>query len=64
MVQMKRFYRQRIPGSGCVRKETIYIDILVTSRNSDRKIKQFARLTMRPPSRISKSNQWNRLKFR
>ena len=33
--QRKAFYRQRIPGSSCMRKETV--DILVTSRNGDRK---------------------------
>ena len=36
--QRKAFYRQKIPGSSCARKETVYIDILVTSRNGDRKI--------------------------
>ena len=35
--QRKAFYRQRIPESGCARKETVEIDILVTSRNGDRK---------------------------
>ena len=30
------FYRQRIPESSCARKETVDIDILVTSRNGDR----------------------------
>ena len=34
----KAFYRQRIPEFSSARKETIDIDILVTSRNSDRKI--------------------------
>ena len=29
----KAFYRQRIPELSCVRKETVDIDILVTSRN-------------------------------
>ena len=29
--QVKAFYRQRIPDSTCVRKETVDIDILVTS---------------------------------
>ena len=38
IAQRKAFYRQRIPGSGSARKETVDIDILVTSRNSDRKI--------------------------
>ena len=36
--QRKAFYRQSIPESSCVRKETFYIDILVTSRNGDTKI--------------------------
>ena len=38
--QRKALYRQRIPGSSCARKETVDIDILVTSRNGDRKIMQ------------------------
>ena len=38
ITQRKAFYRQRIPDSGCARKETGDIDILVTSRNGDRKI--------------------------
>ena len=36
--QSKAFYRQRIPESSCARKETVDIDILVTSSNGDRKI--------------------------
>ena len=35
--QRKAFYRQRIPEPSCARKETLDIDILVTSRNGDRK---------------------------
>ena len=35
--QRKAFYRQRIPESSCTRKETVEIDMLVTSRNCDRK---------------------------
>ena len=31
--QRKAFYRQRIPEFRCARKETVNIDILVTSRN-------------------------------
>ena len=38
--QRKAFYRQRIPEFSCARKETVDIDILVTSRNGDRKIMQ------------------------
>ena len=35
--QRKTFYRQRIPEFSCARKETVEIDILVTSRNGHRK---------------------------
>ena len=35
--QRKAFCRQIIPESSCVRKETVGIDILVTTRNGDRK---------------------------
>ena len=53
----KAFYRQIIPEFSCARKETVHIDILVTSRNGDRKIKQSIRITSRPPSRKRKWNQ-------
>ena len=36
--QRKPFYRLRIPEFSCGRKETVDIDILLTSRNGDRKI--------------------------
>ena len=52
--QTKAFYRQRIPEFSCVRKETVDIDILVTSRNGDRKIMQSFRITSRPPLRKRK----------
>ena len=51
MGQRKAFYRQRIPESSCTRKETVDIDILVTSRNGDGKIMQSIGITSRPPSR-------------
>ena len=38
--QRKGFYRQKIPESSCVRKETVDTDVLVTFRNGDRKIIQ------------------------
>ena len=38
MDQKKAFYRQKIPEPSCARKETVDVDILVTSRNGDRKI--------------------------
>ena len=52
--QKKVFYRQRIPESSCARKETVDIDILVTSRNSYRKIMQSMTITSRLPSRKKK----------
>ena len=55
--QRKAFYRHRIPEFSCARKETVDIDILVTSRNGDRKIMQFIRITSRPPLRKRKWNQ-------
>ena len=56
--QRKVFYRQRIPEFGHARKETVDIDILVTSRYGDRKIMQSIRITNRPPS---KKRKWNQL---
>ena len=52
--QSKVFYTQRIPETSSVKKEIVDIDILVTSRNGDKKIMQFIRITRRPPSRKSK----------
>ena len=55
--QKKAFYRQRIPESSCARKETVDIDILVTSRNGGRKIMQSVRIASRTTSRKTKWNQ-------
>ena len=52
------FYRQRIPEFSFGRKETVDIDILVTSRNGDIKIMQSVRIMSRPPSR---ERNWNQL---
>ena len=57
MVQSKAFYSQIILKSSCASKETVHIGILVTSRNSNRKIMQTIRITSRPPLRIRKWNQ-------
>ena len=57
--QKKAFYRQRIPESSCERKETVDIDILLTSRNGDRKIIQSIKITSKPPSRKRKWSQLN-----
>ena len=51
IAQRKPFYRQRIPEFTRARKETVDIDIIVTSRNGDRKLMQSNRITSRPPSR-------------
>ena len=56
--QRKTFYGERIPEPSCARKETLDIDILVTSRNSDRKIMRSIRITSRPTSR---KRIWNQL---
>ena len=55
--QSKALYRQKIREFSCARKETVDIDILVTSRNGDRKIMQSIRITSRPPLRKRKWNQ-------
>ena len=55
--QRKAFYRQRISEFSRVRKETVDIDILVASRNGDRKIMQSLRIMSRTCSRIRKGNQ-------
>ena len=57
--QRKAFYRQRIPGSNCAREETVDVDILVTSRDVDRKFMQSIRITSRHLSRIWKWNQFS-----
>ena len=49
--QRKPFFRQIIPESSCARKETVDIDILVKSRNGDRKTMQSVRITSKPTSR-------------
>ena len=53
MGQRKAFYRMRIPEPSCARK-TVDIDILVTSRNGDKKIMQSIGITSRPPTRKRK----------
>ena len=48
----KNICRQRIPESICTRKETIDIDILVTSRNGDRNMIPSIKITSGPPAII------------
>ena len=53
--QRKSFFRQRIPESSCARKETVDIDIIVTSSNGNRKIMHSIRITSgKRPSTIRK----------
>ena len=56
--QMKALYKQRIPESSCARKGIVDTDILVTSRNGERKIMQSSRITSRPTSGIRKWKQF------
>ena len=60
---MKAFYRQINLESSCVKKETVDIDILITSRNGDWKILQSIRITRWAPSRIRKWNQLLKFTF-
>ena len=55
--QRKAFYRYRIPEFSHAKKETVDIDILLTSKNGDRKIMQSIRITSKPTSRKRKLNQ-------
>ena len=48
IVQRKACYMQRIPESSCARKETVDIDIRLTSRNGNRKFMQSVRIMSRP----------------
>ena len=45
--QKKAFYRKNIPGSDYASKETVHIEILITSRNGNRKIMQSIRIKIR-----------------
>ena len=54
--QRKAFYGQRILEFSRARKETVDIEILVTSRNGDRKVMQSIKVRSRPPSRKRESN--------
>ena len=56
--QRKEFYRKIIPESSCAMKETVDIDILVTSRSGARKIMQSIRITSRPSLKITRWNQF------
>ena len=55
--QRKAFYRQRIREFSRAKKETVNIDILVISKNGDKKIMQSISIRSRPPFRKRKWNQ-------
>ena len=60
--QRKQFCRQRIPEPSCARKEAVDVDILITSRNVDRKIMQLIRMTG-PPMRMKKWNKFSQCRW-
>ena len=62
MSQTKTFCKSIIPESSCTRKETVYTDILIKSRNGGRKIMQSIRIASGPPTRIRQEKQ--SIKFR
>ena len=55
--ERKAFYKQRSRESSCAKKETVDIDILITSRDDNRKIMKSIRITIGPLLRIRKWNQ-------
>ena len=46
--QRKAFYKQKVAEFRCARKDIVDIEILVASRNGDRKVMQCIRITSRP----------------
>ena len=52
-----------MPECSCVRKGTADIDILVISRNDDRKIMQSIRVMSSPPLRKRNWNQFSQFRF-
>ena len=52
--QRKALCGQRIPESSSARKETVDIEILITSRKGDRKIMQPFRITSGTATRMTK----------
>ena len=62
--QRNAFYGQKIPESSCARKETVDIEILITSRRkSDKKIMQPIRITSKTATRIRKWNQFSQFRW-
>ena len=62
--QRKAFCGQRIPESGCTRKETVEIEILIiTRRKGDRKIMQTIGTTSVTATRVRKWNQFSQFRL-
>ena len=61
--QWKAFCRQRISESSCARRETVDIEILITSgRKGDRKIMQPIRTTSETATKMRKWNQFSQFR--
>ena len=61
--QRKAFCGQRIPEFSCSRKETLNIEILITSRRKgDKKIMEPIRITCDTATRTRKSNQFSQFR--
>ena len=62
--QWKSFCGQRIPESSCAGKETVDIEILITSRRKDdRKIMQPIKITSETATRMRKWNQFSQFRW-
>ena len=61
--QWKAFCGQRIPEPSCARKETVDLEILITSRRKgDRKIMQPIKITSETATRMRKWNQFSQFR--
>ena len=60
--ERKAFYKQRSRESSFAKKETVDIDILITSRDDNRKIMKSIRITIGPLLRITKWSQLSQFK--
>ena len=62
-LDLKPFISHLIPEFGCARKETVDIEILITSRRTvDRKIMQPIRITSVTATRMRKWNQFRQFR--
>ena len=61
--QRGAFYRQRTPESRCASRESVDIDVLITSRNGDGKLLQQIRISSGPSTRMRKWNQLSQFRL-